>query len=264
MGNFTQNCWITLISKCAEVSSEQLRLGTFDIPEVRLYPNAVNDVKKVIESKVSEIGHTDLAKLWKYARPNTGSFYRRLNALLHYRLLESGGTRGRFRVTQLAKDLYHPHDEGHRKQLYKQAVMNIDLWKELYNRVGKNPPESIYVNLKELTGAEPSEIEKVEKEIRKWYLDDIALVPEEIMQQQEPPKHLSSTVRDNTSLQSMSASQTTNPDSFGTLTIQGIGSIDITPDTIDLAELALQRFKNRYAKKEEERSTDNQAKGFSE
>jgi hypothetical protein len=37
--------------------------------------------------------------------------------------------------------------------------------------------------------------------------------------------------------------------------LRGIGTIEITPDTIDLAELALQSFKNWCGKKEE-RSTD--------
>jgi hypothetical protein len=162
---------------------------------MRLYPTAVADANKLIEAKVVEIDYKTLAKVWKYKMPNTGSFYRRLNSLLAYGLLEAAGTRGRFRVTQLAKDLYHPMNDEHRKNLYKQAVMNIPLWKELHTHVGKEVPPSIYVHLKNITGAEPAEVEKAEAAVRKWYFEDISLVPEEIL-----PKHYSANIAESVSV----------------------------------------------------------------
>jgi hypothetical protein len=55
-----------------------------------------------------------------------------------------------------------------RKEFYRQAVLNVSLWNKLYKRFQKNLPENIEAALhKIITGAELSEIKKMEKDIRR-------------------------------------------------------------------------------------------------
>lgn len=158
-----------------------MELGAYKIPDIRLYPNAINDVKQIVEHTTDTLDRRDIAKLWKYVSPSTQIFYKRLKSLVYYGLVD--GNQGQYRVTALAKDIYRPDDESHKKILYSKAVRNVPLWNELYKKFKKNPTESIYVQLKTITGAEPQEIEKVERQIRKRYLEDMALLSEDLIEE---------------------------------------------------------------------------------
>jgi hypothetical protein len=167
------------------MGKETQSLGPFEIPLSRLFPNCVNDVKKIYESTkgLPDFSSSDIAKAWILAGPTSGGFYRRLNSLLNYGLIEPATPRGRFRVSQLAKDILYPDDDNHRSEAYKRAFFNVPLWKQLYGKFEKNPPESIYSHLKSITGAEPDDIQRLQREIRKWYLEDISLISKEIIEE---------------------------------------------------------------------------------
>ena len=65
-----------------------------------------------------------------------------------------------------------------RKELYRKAALNVPLWNELYKGFQKNLPENIEEPLQKITGAEPLEVKKAEKDIRIWYEEDIKLIPQ--------------------------------------------------------------------------------------
>jgi hypothetical protein len=169
------------------MAKETYRLGSFLVPISRLNPNSLNDLKTLYQATVglTEIPNQDIAKAWSLSSPNSGGFYRRLNSLILYGLLQPA-SKGKFKITQLGKDILFPYSEDHKKQSYKKAVLNVDLWSELYRIIkNKNPPDSIFSHLRTITHAEPIQIEKAERDIRRWYLEDISLIPDEILQEKD-------------------------------------------------------------------------------
>jgi hypothetical protein len=158
-----------------------MQLGVFNyIPETRLVPTAISDIKNVydqqtVANKEDKIELNEIASILGYKQPRGGAFYRRIHSMIAYGLIEG---RGLFKITELGKDMAHSFDDYYqRKELYRQAVLNVPLWNELYKRFQKNLPENIEDVLQKITAAEPSGIKKVEKDIRRWYEEDIKLIP---------------------------------------------------------------------------------------
>jgi hypothetical protein len=161
-----------------------MQLGVFNyIPETRLVPTALNDIKKIYEHTSSykeKIELNEIASILGYKQPKGGAFYRRIHSMIAYGLIEG---RGVFKITELGKDMAHSFDDYYqRKELYRKSVLNVPLWNELYKTFQKSLPENIEESLQKITGAEPSEVKKVEKDIRRWYEEDIKLIPQENLQ----------------------------------------------------------------------------------
>jgi hypothetical protein len=158
-----------------------MKLGAYEIPSVRLKPNCLEILKKTYDViKGGEITNVDLAKLLGYTNPRSGGFYENVHSLLLFALIEG---RGKFRVTDIGKQLaYPPSDEYKRNTLLKEAVFNVPLWKEIFKRRGKKIDDEFWYTLQDITKAESPDIHKVEKQIRRWYLEDILLVPDEIIE----------------------------------------------------------------------------------
>jgi hypothetical protein len=149
-----------------------LRIGSYEIPEVRFNSGAFIDIKKIydnIKSVDRQIHANDLALLLGYKTPTSGGFYRRINSLISYGLLEG---RGKFRVTKNGEDILYPRDEEHRKQLFRESVLRVSLWNEFYKKFRRNLPENLWLEIKDLTGVSSAEAQSVEKEVRRWYLND--------------------------------------------------------------------------------------------
>jgi Mn-dependent DtxR family transcriptional regulator len=160
-----------------------MQLGVFNyIPETRLVPTALNDIKKIYDQTTNKdkIELNEIASILGYKQPKGGAFYRRIQSLIAYGLIEG---RGVFKITELGKDMAHSFDDYYqRKELYRKSVLNVPLWNELYKMFQKNLPENIEESLQKITGAEPLEVKRVEKDIRRWYEEDIKLIPDEKLQ----------------------------------------------------------------------------------
>jgi hypothetical protein len=149
-----------------------LRIGSYEIPEIRFTTGAFNDIKKIYDNVKSvdrQIHANDLALLLGYKTPTSGGFYRRINSLISYGLLEG---RGKFRVTKNGEDILYPRDEDHRKQLLRESVLRVSLWNEFYKKFKRELPENLWLEIKDLTGVPSAEAQGVEKEVRRWYLND--------------------------------------------------------------------------------------------
>jgi len=198
-------------------------LGTYNIPEVRLYPDVLNDVKKfsLVKPRIHDIDLDPkvLAKTLGLT-PNSGAFYRRLNSSICYGLVEG---RSRFRLTQLGEDITNPKNYNirtKRQSLYKQSI--------LYKRFGKEVPQSLTATLKDVTGEELSLVQRMERDIRRWYLKDL----ESISRENETDFSID---------QIYSSSN-----SFGRVTVFDIGSIDIIDEkTLAIAESFFDIIKSR-------------------
>jgi hypothetical protein len=160
-----------------------MQLGVFNyIPETRLVPTALNGIKKIYDQTANKdkIELNEIASILGYKQPGGGAFYRRIHSLIAYGLIEG---RGVFKITELGKDMAHSFDDYYqRKELYRKAVLNVPLWSELYKTFQKNLPENMEESLQKITGAEPIEVKKVEKDIRRWYEEDVKLIPQENLQ----------------------------------------------------------------------------------
>jgi hypothetical protein len=157
-----------------------LRIGSYEIPEIRFVSGALNDIKKIYDSVKSvdrQIHANDLAILLGYRTPTSGGFYRRINSLISYGLLEG---RGRFRVTKVGEDILYPSGEEQKSLLLRESILRVSLWNELYKKYKKNLPDNFWLGIKELTGVSSAEAQTVEKEIRRWYLQDIEPITEEV------------------------------------------------------------------------------------
>ena len=149
-----------------------MRIGSYEIPEIRFNSGAFNDIKKIYDNVKSvdrQIHANDLALLLGYKTPTSGGFYRRINSLIGYGLLEG---RGKFRVTKNGEDILYPRDEDHRKQLLRESVLRVSLWNEFYKKFKRELPENLWLEIKDLTGVSSAEAQGVEKEVRRWYLND--------------------------------------------------------------------------------------------
>ena len=149
-----------------------MRIGSYEIPEIRFTTGAFNDIKKIYDNVKSvdrQIHANDLALLLGYKTPTSGGFYRRINSLISYGLLEG---RGKFRVTKNGEDILYPRDEDHRKQLLRESVLRVSLWNEFYKKFKRDLPENLWLEIKDLKGVPSAEAQGVEKEVKRWYLND--------------------------------------------------------------------------------------------
>lgn len=172
----------------------KMQLGSFEVPDSRLIPNAISDVKILFDSvKHDTVSTKDVGGIFQYKSYTTGVFYRRLNSMISYGLLEQVG-RGNFKVSSLGEGLAYPESQELESQLKTKAVLNVNLWNEIFKKHGKNPPsDSFWVLLKNITGIDPVQAKKIQSLILKWYNEDIANVVEGAMGSESQTQSLSST-----------------------------------------------------------------------
>ncbi len=213
-------------------------IGSFEVPEVRLYPTLVTDMQKIYDNILSgEIGSNDLAKLLGYVANTSGTFYRKLASIQSYGLLEGRGT---VRVSDLGKRVAHPEDDKQRRLAMRQAILHVKLWDELYRQYKKNPPlDTFWVQIKNITGIESPKAQKIQSQVRKWYMEDVAQISDDLdledktMQQQES-KGLSSKEPHTTSMSQIVTEIPT--ESFGRVILPNVGFVDVADeDTLEIA-----------------------------
>lgn len=84
------------------------------------------------------------------------------------------------KVTDLGKLLTYGESEEQKNKAYKEALLGIPLWKELYSKFGKTLPVSnFWAQLGKIAGLEAPDAQNVEEIVRKAYLDDIQYVKDE-------------------------------------------------------------------------------------
>ena len=155
-----------------------MKVGKYDIPNIRLHPTLFEATKTLYEKFGSEEAPDQLtvANLLGHKTDKSGAFISKLADLRAYGLITSRG----LKVTDLGKKLtYDPSDEE-RNNALKEALLNIPLWKELYSRFGRTLPTSnFWVELTKITGLEAPEAKRIEEIVRNAYLADFQYLKEE-------------------------------------------------------------------------------------
>lgn len=148
-----------------------MKVGKYDIPNMRLYPTLVSDTERLYDKFVSdEAKPLATAQLLGHKTDRSGAFLKKLACLRAYGLVEKRG----IKVTELGKRLTFGTTEKIKNEALKETILNIPLWKQFHSKWGvKLPTSDFWVDLGKLTGLEAPDARKVEEIVRKAYLDDI-------------------------------------------------------------------------------------------
>ena len=161
-----------------------MKIGNYEIPDIRL-SEAIQDVKKIFDKvkNTQDLTHyTDIAVMLDYRSKIGGAFYRRLNSLTLFGLLEG---RAKYRVTELGENISYPIDELNKNELTTKAFLSVPLWNKIYSKHGKQLSDNVWFDIKNITGISAPEAQAVEKDVRKWYLEDVVLVVEKPISKNE-------------------------------------------------------------------------------
>jgi hypothetical protein len=149
-----------------------MKVGSYDIPDMRLYPRLVEAAKLIYEKFASEEAK-DLnlvAQLLGHDSANSGAFLSKLAQLRAYGLIERRGVK----VTDLGKKLTFPTNEEELKEARKQAILNIPLWREFYSKWGLELPNgNFWADLAKIANLEAPEAKRIEQKVRNAYISDI-------------------------------------------------------------------------------------------
>ena len=161
-----------------------MKIGNYEIPDIRL-SEAIQDVKKIFDKvkNTQDLTHyTDIAVMLDYRSKIGGAFYRRLNSLTLFGLLEG---RAKYRVTELGENISYPIDELNKNELTTKAFLSVPLWNKIYSKHGKQLSDNVWFDIKNITGISAPEAQAVEKDVRKWYLEDVVFVVEKPISKNE-------------------------------------------------------------------------------
>ncbi len=160
-----------------------MKVGTYEIPDYRLIPTMIESTKIIYDKFKGENAPDNLtvANLLGH-KSVSGSLLTKLGNLRSYGLIEKRG----IKVTELGKNITYPINEEARDEAIRQAILNIPLWAELYRKFGVNlPRENFWVDLKQITGLEAPESQKLADMVRNYYIDDTKYL--NIVEKSVPP-----------------------------------------------------------------------------
>jgi hypothetical protein len=154
-----------------------LRIGSYSIPDVRLFPDLVEATRKIYETYPNEeINDANaLAQLLGHKSNKSGTFLLKMTCLRTYGLIEG---RGAVRVSELGKKMTFGTPEE-KSEATRKVILGIPLWNELFVKFGVNlPTDNFWAHLAKIAGLEAPEAQRVSEQVRKAYLDDIHYLPQ--------------------------------------------------------------------------------------
>lgn len=149
-------------------------------PESMGFDKAIEIGRKIIERYGGTIQAKALAEEMDLKEETTysGAFYRKLDALRQFRILEPKTTNGRYITTELMKkagDLYDKSGAAHAKAAMWDGILLI---KELHKEFqGASPNKDEFsARLYKITGANWSDIKKKSNTVRKLYMESLKYI----------------------------------------------------------------------------------------
>jgi len=152
-------------------------IGTYSIPDMRLHPTLVSDVKTMYSKfEQKDVDYTTLASVLGHKTARSGSFTAKMSTMRTYDLIEG---RGKVHVTETGKKIAQiPPNPKELDEGLIEALTNIPLWKEIYEKytkVGEELPTSdFWLVLREICRISPEEAQNKAEMVRKAYLEDVA------------------------------------------------------------------------------------------
>jgi hypothetical protein len=157
-----------------------MKIGDKTIPENRL-PSLIEAVK-VLYGKfgTKEIDDETASRLLGHTTSRSGAYIQKRADLRAFGLIEP---RGPIKVTEIGRKVSYPNNTKEEQEGLIQAIMNIELWKliyEKYTKKGLTLPSDFWTDIREWTGLPPEEAKKAAEIVRKAYLEDIKYIKPEI------------------------------------------------------------------------------------
>lgn len=154
-----------------------MKIGRYDIPDLRLFPILVDATKLIYDKfgseEVSDI--ETLAQLLGHKSARSGAFLAKMAALRAYGLIKG---RRAVRVSEIGKKLTYGPNENDRATAAEKAIDSIPLWKELRSKCPQGLPEvNFWVDLATLTSLEAPEAQRVENRVKREYFQDLKHLP---------------------------------------------------------------------------------------
>lgn len=152
-----------------------LDVGTFTIPDTRLQ-SLIPDLKTMYNKlEQNDVDYTTLASVWGHKNARSGTFTAKKAMMITYGLIEG---RGKVHITGTGRKIAQtPVNAKELNEGLIEAVTNIPLWKELYEKytkVGKELPSSdFWLDLRQICRVSPEEAKNKAEIVRKAYLEDI-------------------------------------------------------------------------------------------
>lgn len=161
-----------------------MKLGAFEIPDVRLTPTIVETLAEIYKVKKREkIQSKDLAIFLGFKYGTEPHYYRKIRSLTGYGLIDGKGI---FQVSELGEKLLHPRDDDEKKLVLTKSVFNVPLWKDIYQKHGKKPREdNFWAVLMDITKTDPDTAKSNATKVLGWYMADIAHVSDSFALQDE-------------------------------------------------------------------------------
>jgi hypothetical protein len=153
-----------------------MNIGSYSIPDVRLQPTLVTDLRTMYgKFEQRDVDFTTLASVWGHTNARSGTFTAKKAVMITYGLIEG---RGKVHVTETGRKIAQiPPNPKELQEGLVEAISNIPLWKELYQKytkVGKDLPTSdFWLDLRQMCQVSPEEAQNKAEMVRKAYLEDI-------------------------------------------------------------------------------------------
>jgi len=153
-----------------------MKVGTkYEYPDWRLSPTLVENIKKMYgRFGLNQIEDKKMLAVFLGHKSPSGGFNSKMAAMKTYGLISG---RGFVQVTELGKRIAYPDKPNEAYEAVKEAVNNIPLWRELYEKYTSKgvelPDEDFWVDLQTIANLVPDDAKKASKIVRKDYLDDI-------------------------------------------------------------------------------------------
>lgn len=158
-----------------------MQIGNYKVPEYRLETILNTTLKKIYNTvKTDTIQSKDLSKLLGYKYGTEQSLFKKINSMVAYGILDG---RGIYSVTEFGENMLFPESKEIEQRLKTKAFFNVELWKKLYEKYGKDvPKDGLWVQLKNITEIDPASAKKLENRIYSWYSEDVILVDDQYVQ----------------------------------------------------------------------------------
>ena len=148
------------------------KLGIYEYPDVGI-GTAVRMIKTIVREKVERL--ETLATLMGHRNWKGGGFRAKLAAAQRYGLLVGKTTS--MTVSSLGKQIVDPKNNDERAKLLATAVLNVDLFRRIYEKQGTTPPSGdFWLVLADLIDADRGEIKTKAPRIESAYKEAIPIL----------------------------------------------------------------------------------------
>ncbi|MFQ5962356.1 MAG: hypothetical protein ACE5MG_13265 [Candidatus Methylomirabilales bacterium] len=148
------------------------KLGIYEYPDVGI-GTAVRVVKTIVREKVERL--ETLATMLGHRNWKGGGFRAKLAAARRYGLLVGKTTS--LSVSSLGKQIVDPRNQDERTRLLAEAVLNVDLFRRIYEKQGTTPPSGdFWLVLADFIDAQRGEIKTKAPRVESAYKEAVPIL----------------------------------------------------------------------------------------